>query len=427
MKRIFASIAFSLIVMFLGGCTGVFWPSDYGPNRAAIREFTTMDALEVLGLPRTANATALEGKIQEVQYKLLPQVAEALALIRAGEALAGGATAKGVTVLVIDDFSAWKFKDGRYHGDYVSALIKLIAPEVTVLTCDAWKSDLGECLFDANRLAEQKKIQIVNMSLGIVGTYCEFVGTNFEDRSGPMVLDQITPFDESLFEPAMALSPEQAEALEHWVKALRAKGVTVLSSAGNDGYKRGAKAPGCWSSAAVGAIYDAPRAEAKWQACIDTNVKADDRTCWSNYGQIFAPGAVIDNVFKDGISFNGTSASAPIASGVAALVIGTRKINGDAVAQRMRETAVQIPDRFNTGLKHVRIDAVTATGVGAPPPQTLKGFLDKNKNCKLDDAEILVALNLWITKTKWNGKDTISDAEMISLLHDWIKQNNICA
>ena len=52
--------------------------------------------------------------------------------------------------------------------------------------------------------------------------------------------------------------------------------------------------------------------------------------------------------------------------------------------------------------------------------------MDKNKNCLLDDNEILTALGLWIAQTKWNGKDTISDAEMITLLHEWIKQARIC-
>lgn len=137
----------------------------------------------------------------------------------------------------------------------------------------------------------------------------------------------------------------------------------------------------------------------------------------------------MDNIFSGGISFNGTSVAAPITSGVAALVIGTKKIKGDAAAQQIINTSVSIRDRYNTGLPHKRIDAVVATGVGGPTPpaQTLRGFLDKNKNCILDDSEILTALMLWISGTKWNGKDTISDSDMISLLHDWIKQNNICS
>lgn len=394
-----------------------------------IREFTSGEAIEVLGLPRMANATTLEARFAEFRSYLVPQFAEALSLVRAGEAIRNGATAKDIVVFVIDDFSSFKFKDGRFHGDYVSALIKLVAPEVTVLTCDAWRRDLGECLFDANQLAAQGKIQIVNMSLGIVGTYCEFMGTSFEWREGPTEPDIIPPFNEVLFDPLISgVTPEQAEALENWVLGLRQKGVTVLSSAGNEGYKRGAKAPGCWSSSAVGAVYDAPLDKYDWKRCVDENVNADDRVCWSNYGQLFAPGAKIDNVFQGGISFNGTSAAAPIASGVAALVAGTKKLKGDAVAEQMIKTADPIPDRFETKLPHRRVNAVTATGVGAPtpPPQTLRGFLDKNKNCVLDDSEILTALNLWISGTKWNGKDTISDAEMISLLRDWIKKANIC-
>lgn len=427
MRRLIVYLLVSAVSVLLTGCVRLEIP-DGNP---AIREFTARDALEVLGLPRMANATALEAKFTELRSYLMPQFAEALALVKAGEAVAHGATAKGITVFVIDDFSFWKFTDGRYHGDYVSALIKLVAPDATVLTCDAWKKDLGECLFDANQLATQGKIHIVNMSLGIVGTYCEFMGTSFEFREGPTEPDVIPPFDDVFFDPLVTgITPEQAEALEHWVLQLRKNGVTVLSSAGNDGYKRGAKAPGCWSSSAVGAVYDAHFDRLDWKRCVDENVNADDRTCWSNYGQIFAPGAKIDNVFKDGISFNGTSAAAPIASGVAALVSGTRKLKGDAVAEQMIKTSDPIPDRFGTKLAHRRINAVAATGVSPQPPQppqqTLRSFLDKNKNCVLDDDEILTALMLWISQTKWNGKDTISDSEMIALLRDWISQSNIC-
>lgn len=415
----------AILILPIMGCHSLF---DYNSGyNARIREFTARDALEVLGLPRMANAAALEAKFTAIRSNLLPQIAETLRLVRAGEAVSKGATAKNITVFVIDDFSFWKLADGRYHGDYVSALIKLIAPEVTILTCDAWKEDLGKCLFDANDLARQRKIQIVNMSLGITGTYCEFIGQNFSDAQIIRV-DYVFSSDQEPFEPHLFFTPQQAGALEHWVQELRSRGVTVISSAGNDGYKRGAKAPGCWSSLAVGAVYDAPFEEIKWSACTDQNVQADDRTCWSNYGHVFAPGAKVDGVFQGGISFNGTSASAPITTGVAALVAGTKGLRGDAVAEQIVQTAVSIRDRFNTGLKHSRLDAVLATGVGsAPPPQTLRGFLDKNKNCVLDDAEILTALHLWITQAKWNGKETISDSEMLSLLHDWIKQNTICS
>ncbi|MEM2046039.1 MAG: S8/S53 family peptidase, partial [Candidatus Bathyarchaeia archaeon] len=340
MARVFASI-FAFALMFLSGCAPLV-SVDIPDKSPVIREFTARDAIEVLGLPRMANAASLEAKFSGLRSYLVPQFAEALSLVRAGEAVSGGATAKGVTVFVIDDFSVFRFKDGRYHGDYVSALIKLIAPDATVLTCDAWKSDLGECLFEANRLAAQKKIHVVNMSLGIVGTYCEFVGQNFEGAE-IIQLDRMPEAETSIYEPSYFMEPSQAEALEHWVLELRQKGVTVISSAGNDGYRRGAKAPGCWSSAAVGAVYDANFTRVDWKACTDENVNPDDRTCWSNYGQIFAPGARIDNVFEGGISFNGTSAAAPIASGVAALVIGTKGLKGDAVAEQLRSTSDVIP------------------------------------------------------------------------------------
>jgi hypothetical protein len=417
MSKILA-VVLSLALVVIGGC--VQMPRlDLPSKTEAIREFTARDALDVLGIPSLANAAALEAKFAELRSGMLPDIAQALDLIRAAQAQAAGATAKGVTVFVIDDFSAWRFQDGRYHGQYVSAIIKIVAPDATILTCDAWKSDLGECLFEANQLASQGKIHVVNMSLGIMGTYCGFTPTSLEP---PMLPDAEPPF-----EPTLSVTRDQAEALEHWVRDLQAKGVVVVSSAGNDGYRTGAKAPGCWSDLRVGAVYDEARQKVEWKACTDESVNADDRTCWSNYGNVFAPGAVIDKVFDDGISFNGTSASAPFTSGVTALVIGTRKIKGVEAAKRVIDTSVKIPDRFNTKLPHVRIDAVNATGVGGPPPaQTLRGFLDKNKNCVLDDTEILTALSLWITQSEWKPGSRISDGEMISLLQDWIKQNNIC-
>ncbi len=408
----------ALLVLPLAGCVSLDLPSQ----SPAVREFTAGDVLEVLGVPRMAIAGQLD-------VKLLPQIAEALDVTRVPEALAKGATARGVTVFVIDDFSFYKFKDGRYHGEYVAAIIKSIAPDVRVLTCDAWKTDLGDCLFNANDLASRGEIQIVNMSLGIVGTYCEFIPqtNSFENKQQMM-----PPFEEelgNLYEPQLSLSPDQSDALEHWVKSLKEKGVVVISSAGNDGYKRGAKAPGCWSSLAVGATYDAAFNKIEWKSCTDENVQRDDRTCWSNYGKVFAPGAKVDNVFGSGsISFNGTSASAPIVSGIAALVIGTKKLTGEAVAERIIQTAVSIRDKFSTGLPHRRVDAVAASlGPDTPhPKKTLREFLDKNRNCLLDDEEILTALTLWIKQEKWNGKDSISDSEMLVLLNEWIKRINVC-
>jgi hypothetical protein len=412
------AVAVSLFLIVLGGC--VQMPRlDLPYNGPAIREFTARDALDVLGINGVANAAPLEARFAELRSGLLRDIKESMDLIRAGLAQAGGATAKGVTAFVIDDFSFWKFKDGRFHGQYVSAIIKIVAPDATVLTCDAWKEDLGFCLFEANKLADDGKINIVNMSLSLEGTFCGFIPVSLQSRR-----------DTGIFQPSMRLNDKGLEALEAWVRDLRKKGVVVISSASNDGWHTAAQAPGCWSSLFVGAVYDTFQDKVKWKACIDENVKPDDVTCWSNYGNVFAPGAIITNVFDDGIGFNGTSASAPFTSGVAALVIGTKNIRGEEVAKRIKDTSVKIPDRFSTGLPHVRIDAVNATGVGTQPPppsQTLRGFLDKNKNCVLDDTEILTALSLWITQSEWRPGSRISDGEMLSLLHDWIKQNNICA
>jgi hypothetical protein len=126
MSRIFA-VVLSLALVVIGGC--VQMPRLDLPSKTdAIREFTARDALDVLGIPSMANAAALEAKFAELRSGLLPDIAQALDLIRAAQAQAAGATARGVTVFVIDDFSAWKFKDGRYHGQYVSAIIKIVAP-----------------------------------------------------------------------------------------------------------------------------------------------------------------------------------------------------------------------------------------------------------------------------------------------------------
>ncbi len=203
-------------------------------------------------------------------------------------------------------------------------------------------------------------IKVVNMSLG-----------GYDDKDwppGPGTCD--------------ALSPDFAAAF----RALEQAGVLTVVAAGNGGCSTGVAWPACLSRAlAVGAVFDdeicslpAPppfgclsheRSYGEGQCMrsgCSTRTRPDRIACYSDSGEklgVLAPAACATTTRRGGGSdkcFDGTSAAAPYAAGVAALI--TEAYPGRPVAllrQAMETTGKAIRDDRN-GVTRNRLDAAQA-------------------------------------------------------------------
>jgi subtilisin family serine protease len=109
--------------------------------------------------------------------------------------------------------------------------------------------------------------------------------------------------------------------------ALDQAGIVSVVSSGNSKYKDGVSFPSCASGAiSVGAVYQSSHGRVSWlSGCTDRNTFPDLVTCFSNAGpglDVVAPGAFITTAALGGgfAWFHGTSASAPVVAGAAALL-----------------------------------------------------------------------------------------------------------
>jgi subtilisin family serine protease len=161
-----------------------------------------------------------------------------------------------------------------------------------------------------------------------------------------------------------------AMALAQAVAALRARGVTVFVSSGNDRSASQMEAPACVSTAvSVGATYDANFGPFSFFGCSEATAP-DKVACFGNSApglKLFAPGAAITSAGTQGIStFFGTSQAAPHAAGTAALLLQARpSMTPDQIEETLVRTGKPILDPRN-GLTIPRVDAEAAlASVGA--------------------------------------------------------------
>jgi subtilisin family serine protease len=160
-------------------------------------------------------------------------------------------------------------------------------------------------------------------------------------------------------------------------------GVLVVAASGNGGCTNGIVLPACVSNAlAVGAVYDAAvgstfvgRGQCLPTGCSDATPAADAIACYSDSSDrldVLAPSHCARTPQRGGgyvSCFGGTSAAAPYASGVAALLFGAEPLRGPAeVKTAMRSTGTPITDARN-GITRNRLDAPAALASLRSAPQ----------------------------------------------------------
>jgi hypothetical protein len=132
-------------------------------------------------------------------------------------------------------------------------------------------------------------------------------------------------------------------ALATVAKRAVAAGITILASAGNDGYTDSLETPAAFSSViSVGAVYDAVVGTEAFSICTDSQTAPDKVTCYSDTAGILSILAPSNDAYTTDIAgssgyssgdyaaqFGGTSAACPYAAGgVAALQSAAKQIRG---------------------------------------------------------------------------------------------------
>lgn len=185
----------------------------------------------------------------------------------------------------------------------------------------------------------------------------------------------------SLFGPADCADAAIAIGIRDVFDRLRARGVVITVSTGNQGSSLQMGMPACMDEViSVGATYDADGTFDFTSAfgCADAAGVRDGVACFSNSSaslDLLAPGAIIRSSKASGLTteFAGTSMAAPHVAGAIALMqqIGGKALTPSQIYTILRETGRPLVDRRN-GLTAPRLDvaaAIAATPRAPLPPR----------------------------------------------------------
>ncbi|MCG8669622.1 MAG: S8 family serine peptidase [Pseudomonadales bacterium] len=235
--------------------------------------------------------------------------------------------------------------DSHGHGTNVAAIAARIAPGSSIASLDI--SD-GDNIFVSDVLAgldwaienqSQYNIIAVNLSLGT-------------DTAFSSPCDSNNPFISAIAD-------------------VKAAGIAVIASAGNNANSDGISLPGCTPGViSVGAVYDANLGGLNWGVCHDASSSADQVTCFSNsasYLSLLAPGAMIT---AGGQIFGGTSQAAPHVSGAMALLKHRwPSASLSELEHNLLLSATEVTDPRN-GLITPRLDLRSALEITETGPET---------------------------------------------------------
>lgn len=179
-----------------------------------------------------------------------------------------------------------------------------------------------------------------------------------------------------LFENEECQASAAAIGFQDVLAPLRARGVVIVASTGNNGDSARMQFPACAQSVlSVGATYDTAGPH-RYFGCEDGNAARDAIACFSNASvglDLLAPGAVIRSARRGGGSATmvGTSMAAPHVTGALALMmqVSYGMLPVDQAERILKSTGVPITDARN-GLTTPRLDVAAA--VAATPNATSK-------------------------------------------------------
>jgi subtilisin family serine protease len=161
------------------------------------------------------------------------------------------------------------------------------------------------------------------------------------------------------------------------IEKLRARGVVITASSGNQGSSTSTALPACMTPVlGVGAVYDAPGNHPFF--CNAPNASADQIACFSNSTSaldLLGPGAPIVSAWPGGKlnTLGGTSMAAPHVAGVIALMLEAARehLTATQIETILEVTGRPIVDSRN-GVVLPRVDAAAAIAVTPRPPSPSK-------------------------------------------------------
>jgi subtilisin family serine protease len=335
-------------------------------------------SLVALSAPMIASVAPLLERA-DAQPVVWAQLVESLSLIgvdRVQREL--GLTGAGIGVLVIDDWTLGEL--GYVHGQAVAETIRAVAPGADLWLCkldfsQVRESDLVACLEEI----EQRglSVRVANMSFS----------------TSDLLFSR--PCD----------SQTTTDPLAQAIHRLTQRGVIVVAASGNDGAVNALRFPACLSDViSVGATYDLSgfvEFDTRQVFCRDR--AAPDRVaCYSDvagYLDVVAPGTVIST--PSAPNFGGTSAAAPLVSGVIALLLSTEpSLTRAEIVSALRATGVPAFDP-RTSQTFPRIDAYgavrtrTAPSSGGSVSSVFR--FDADGDGRLSDPEFFAAIDAWVS------------------------------